>query len=68
MHNDKLMQELENRNMNIRQLAIAAGITPQSLYGAVRGRVYFWDGWKQRIASVLNMDVADLFPEEEINE
>lgn len=68
MNYTKLMQELKNRNTNIRQLALAAGIVPQSLYAAVQGRVYFWPGWKNRVAKALDMDVQELFPEEENND
>lgn len=65
MGNTKLIKELENRNMNLRQLALAADIVPQSLYAAIHGRVYFWPGWKKRVAEVLNMSVEELFEEQE---
>ena len=64
MNNTKLIQELESRNMNLRQLALAADIVPQSLYAAVHGRVYFWPGWKKRVAETLDMSVEELFEEE----
>lgn len=67
MSNSKLIQELDNRNMNIRQLALAADIVPQSLYAAVHGRVYFWPGWKKRVAEALDMSVDELFEEQEVN-
>lgn len=63
MNYTKLIQELDKRNMNIRQLALASDIVPQSLYAAIHGRVYFWPGWKKRVADALDMAVDELFEE-----
>ena len=65
MNTDKLRKELESRGMSVRQLAIKAGIIPQALYAAMNGRTEFWFGWKKRVAEALEMDVADLFSEQE---
>lgn len=65
MNTDKLRRELENRGMSVRQLAIKADIIPQALYAAMNGRTEFWLGWKKRVADALEMDVADLFSEQE---
>lgn len=61
---ETLVKEMERQQINTRQLAIKAGIVPQSLYGAIHGRVEFWPGWKKRVADVLSVDVEELFPEQ----
>lgn len=61
---DKLRAEIDKRNMTINKLARLSDITSQSLYAAMNGDVKFWPGWKNRIADALEMDVDDLFPEE----
>lgn len=68
MSSTKLREELERRNMSVRQLAIKAGIIPQALYAAMNGRTEFWFGWKSRVAKALDMEVQELFPEEENND
>ena len=60
----KLRDELWDRHLSVRQLALAAGMVPQSLYAAMSGRVPFWPGWRKRVAEVLEMDVDELFCEE----
>lgn len=68
MSSTKLREELERRNMSVRQLAIKAEIIPQALYAAMNGRTEFWFGWKSRVAKALDMEVQELFPEEENND
>ena len=63
MSYDRLKQEMEKQHISIRQLAIKAGIVPQSLYAVFKGRVKFWPGWKMRVAEALEVDVNELFPE-----
>lgn len=64
MNYNRLKQEMEKQHMTTRQLAIKAGIVPQSLYAAIKGRVEFWPGWRQRVADALEVDVEELFPED----
>lgn len=64
MEYKKLLEEMERQRLSTRQLAIKAGIVPQSLYGAIHGRVEFWPGWKKRVADAMSVDVDELFPEE----
>lgn len=60
----KLRDELWDRHLSVRQLALAAGMVPQSLYAAMSGRVPFWPGWRKRVAAALGMSEEDLFREE----
>lgn len=62
---EKLSQEIKARGLSERQLAIAAGIVPQSLNAAMHGHVRFWPGWRRRVAEVLEMTEQELFPEGE---
>lgn len=60
--------ELKKRDLTVHAIARRADITPQSLYGALNGHNAFWPGWKKRIAEALDLDVADLFPEDDGHE
>lgn len=60
----RLRDELWDRHMSVRQLALAAGMVPQSLYAAMSGRVSFWPGWRKRVAAALEMSEEELFSEE----
>lgn len=63
MKYETLEQVMRERNISKRRLAIEAGIVPQSLYAALSGKVVFWPGWRQRVAEVLGVPEAELFPE-----
>ena len=58
-----LRSELKKRKMSILQLSFKASISSASLYAAVNGTIPFWPGWRSRVAEVLDMSEADLFPE-----
>lgn len=60
----RLKEELQNRNMSVRQLAITAGIIPQALYAALNGNAKFWPGYKRKVADALGVPEADLFEDE----
>lgn len=60
-----LRQELQQREISVNKLALMSGIASSSLYAAMAGNVRFWPGWKKKIAAALEMEVRELFPEEE---
>ncbi len=64
MKYQKLREELKERKMSVRQLALSAGIIPQALYAALNGRAEFWPGYKKRVAEALGIPEADLFEKE----
>ncbi len=56
-----LKNELERRNMSVRKLALTAGIIPQAVYACMKGRAYWWPGYRNKIAEALQMSESDLF-------
>ena len=63
MRYPELRKALKDKGMSIRKLAIEASIVPQSLYSAINGNTPFWPGWRKRVAEVLGVDEAVIFPE-----
>lgn len=61
---ERLRQELEDRQLSERKLAIMAGLAPQSINAAMNGNVKFWPGWRKKVSIALGMAEQDLFPED----
>lgn len=53
---------------SINKLSKIIGMEPQDLYSAFNGKRPFFPKWKKRVAEALDMDVNELFPEEESND
>lgn len=61
----KLKEEMSRQGLSMNKLALKAEITPTDLSYAMRGKRPMFPNWKKRIANVLGVPAAELFPEDE---
>lgn len=62
---ETLEKLLSDRNISKYALAKAAGIAPTDIYSIFKGSRPLFPNWKKRICEALEMDSAEVFPEEE---
>lgn len=58
---ENLKEILQERGMSKYRLAKDCNITPSNIYAGFNGRCKFYEGWKVRVAEVLNMEIEEIF-------
>lgn len=60
---DRVLKELETRNISRYRLALSIGVAPPDLYCALSGKKPLWPAYRRKIAAYLQVPEEELFNE-----
>ncbi|WP_372998355.1 hypothetical protein [Lutispora sp.] len=62
MYYNRLKEIAKAKGKSLYRVSMQTGIAPCTIYQIANGKIYPFEGWRQKIASVLKESEADIFP------